>query len=73
MSLASLTLITETTERFSWTLHRLFQQTGSIAEQLATVRKLYEVSHIPNKIPDGELPFPEDAQQSKAGIALEFR
>ncbi|THG96057.1 hypothetical protein EW026_g5703 [Hermanssonia centrifuga] len=73
VSLASLGLITETTTNFTWTLHRFFEQTGSIAEQLSTVRKLYEIKNIRNKIPDGVRSFPEDAQKTSSGISLEFR
>nr|VWP00422.1 Mitochondrial phosphate carrier protein [Ganoderma boninense] len=53
--------------------YRLSYSTSSVAEQLATVRKLYEVGNIKNKIQDGTVPFPEDASQIKSGIALEFR
>ena len=52
---------------------RFLEQTGSIAEQLTTVRKLYEVINIPNRIPDGDQPFPEDSQKIKFGISVEFR
>ncbi|KAI0791831.1 P-loop containing nucleoside triphosphate hydrolase protein [Abortiporus biennis] len=73
MSLASLQLITETTNSFSATLYRLVEQTGSIAEQLSLVRKLYDVLLISNKIPDGSQPFPENQEKVKTGIAIEFR
>ncbi|GBE78652.1 hypothetical protein SCP_0115410 [Sparassis crispa] len=73
VSLASLNLIQQTTASFSWTVYRFFEQFGSIADQLATVRKLYDVVDIPNRIPDGNVPFPEDTQKLKAGISLEFR
>ena len=73
VSLASLSLIQENTSNLTWTIGRFLEQTGSIAEQLTTVRKLYEVSHIPNRIPDGNTPFPEDTQKINAGISVEFR
>lgn len=73
ISLTSLHLITETTSNFSWSLWRFLEQTGSIADQFATVRKLYDIVHIPNKIQDGTKPFPEDSQKVKHGISLEFR
>ena len=73
VSLASLHLIQQTTASFSWTLYHFFDQFGSIADQLATVRKLYEVENIRNQIVDGCVPFPEDAQKVRAGIAVEFR
>ncbi|KAH9855745.1 P-loop containing nucleoside triphosphate hydrolase protein [Lenzites betulinus] len=73
VSLASLNLLQQTTSQFSFTLWRFFEQTGSVTEQLATVRKLYSVAQIPNRIPDGKVPFPEDAQKIRNGVALEFR
>ena len=73
VSLASLNLLQQTTSQFSSTLWRFFDQTASVTEQLATVRKLYEVVHIPNRIEDGTVPFPEDAQTIKHGVVLEFR
>ncbi|CDO69837.1 hypothetical protein BN946_scf184803.g35 [Trametes cinnabarina] len=73
VSLASLNLLQQTTSQFSYTLWRFIEQTGSITDQLAAVRKLYSVAHIPNRIPDGTVPFPEDAQKLRHGVALEFR
>lgn len=73
VSLASLNLLQQTTSQFSYTLWRFFEQTGSVTEQLATVRRLYNVGQIPNRIPDGKVPFPEDAQKIQHGVALEFR
>ncbi|OBZ79057.1 hypothetical protein A0H81_00110 [Grifola frondosa] len=73
VSLASLNLIQQTTMHFTFAVYRLFSQTVSIADQLATVRKLYEVAKIPNRIVDGAMPFPEDAQKLICGVALEFR
>ncbi|TFK85037.1 P-loop containing nucleoside triphosphate hydrolase protein [Polyporus arcularius HHB13444] len=73
VSLASLNLLQQSTSQFSFMVWRFFDQTSSITEQLATVRKLYEVANIPNRIEDGTVPFPEDAQKIQHGIALEFR
>lgn len=52
---------------------RFVQQTGSITDKLETVRKLYDVSNIQNRIKDGTVPYPEDAQKLKHGITIEFR
>lgn len=73
VSLASLNLLQQSTSQFSFMVWRFFDQTSSITEQLATVRKLYEVANIPNRIKDGTVPFPEDAQKIRNGVALEFR
>ncbi|CCL99959.1 uncharacterized protein FIBRA_01984 [Fibroporia radiculosa] len=73
VSLASLNLIQQTTDSFGFTVFRFISQFGSIADQLATVRKLYDIVTIPNRIQDGTVPFPEDTQKVKAGILIEFR
>ncbi|EJF60391.1 hypothetical protein DICSQDRAFT_162011 [Dichomitus squalens LYAD-421 SS1] len=73
VSLASLHLIQESTMSFISNMHDLLNSTSSVSDQLAAVRKLYEVDKIKNKIADGTVPFPEDASQIKYGISLEFR
>ena len=54
-------------------LYRLFEQTGSIAEKFASVRKMYEVANIPNRVQDGKESFPEDPSTLRLGISVEFR
>ncbi|EJF56118.1 P-loop containing nucleoside triphosphate hydrolase protein [Dichomitus squalens LYAD-421 SS1] len=73
VSLASLNLLQQTTSHFSFTVWRFFDQTSSITEQLSTIRKLYEVANIPNRVEDGKVPFPEDAQKLRHGVSLEFK
>ncbi|KIJ59811.1 hypothetical protein HYDPIDRAFT_118060 [Hydnomerulius pinastri MD-312] len=73
ISLASLTLINHTANSFSSSLFHLFGESFSLAEQFASVRKLYEISNIPNRIVDGETPFPENQQGLRNGISVEFR
>lgn len=51
----------------------MFRQTGTIADSVSAVRKLYEILQIPNKIVDGTTPFPENTQKIKGGVSLEFR
>jgi len=73
LSLASLTLINQTASSFSATVFGLWGESLSLAEQFASVRKLYEISSIPNRVMDGTKPFPENQQVLRDGIALEFR
>jgi ABC-type multidrug transport system fused ATPase/permease subunit len=73
LSLASLTLINQTSNSFSATLFSLFGESFSLAEQFANVRKLYEIENVQNKVVDGTIPFPEDQQALKSGISVEFR
>ncbi|KAL0564030.1 hypothetical protein V5O48_018025, partial [Marasmius crinis-equi] len=73
LSLASLNLITQTTSSFGHLLTSLFDQTTSIADSLNNIRRLYEIIEVPNRIPDGTAPFPEDQQALQSGISVEFR
>ncbi|KAF8554561.1 P-loop containing nucleoside triphosphate hydrolase protein [Imleria badia] len=73
LSLASLTLINQTANSFSASLFGLFGESFSLAEQFASVQKLYEINNIRNRIVDGNVPFPEDQQTLRHGISIEFR
>jgi hypothetical protein len=73
LSLASLNLIQKTSASFSSGLLSFLDQTGSIAEQLESVRKLYEIENIPNRVVDGRESFPENQQTLNNGISVEFR
>ncbi|KAJ3719796.1 P-loop containing nucleoside triphosphate hydrolase protein [Lentinula raphanica] len=73
VSLASLNLITSSASSFSHTLLRLFEQTGSISDNFATIRKMYDAINLPNRIPDGITPYPENQQSLKSGMSVEFR
>jgi ABC-type multidrug transport system fused ATPase/permease subunit len=48
-------------------------ETGSIAEKLSSVKRLYEVGNIPNRVVDGNESFPENEQSLEMGISVEFR
>ncbi|KZP30394.1 P-loop containing nucleoside triphosphate hydrolase protein [Athelia psychrophila] len=73
LSLASLHLIQENASSFSTSIFDLLDKTANVAEQLASVRKLYEIDSIRNKIPDGKEPFPENRQTLLNGISVEFK
>ena len=73
ISIASLTLINHTATTFSSSLFALFGESFSLAEQFASVRKLYEISTIRNRIVDGQVPFPENQLSLHRGISIEFR
>ena len=49
-SLASLALITQTTQSFAYSLLALADETGGIGERLQAVRGLYEVTKIKNQV-----------------------
>lgn len=73
MSLTSLQLITSTVASFSSSLFELVQKSSRVADKLQAVRKLYDVSAVPNKIEDGHLPFPEKQHTLTPGFEIEFR
>ncbi|KAI9437631.1 HlyB/MsbA family ABC transporter [Lactarius indigo] len=73
VSLASLHLLQQSSSTFVMRIRDIFQRMGSISDQLASLRKLYEAENIPNKVVDGTIPFPENAQSIGDGISLEFR
>ncbi|KAA1475432.1 HlyB/MsbA family ABC transporter [Dentipellis sp. KUC8613] len=73
ISLVSLNLIQQSSQTFVSTISQFSSQAQSLSEQMANLRKLYEAANIPNKIPDGRMPFPENSQTVHAGVSLEFR
>ncbi|RPD56247.1 P-loop containing nucleoside triphosphate hydrolase protein [Lentinus tigrinus ALCF2SS1-7] len=73
VSLASLSLIQDAASKFVWSFQDMIYRMRGIEHQLTAVKKLYEVAKIPNVIPDGTIPFPEEASQIRSGVALEFR
>lgn len=73
LSLAAMHLIRENAFSFSQSVFTLLDETGDVAEQLANVRKLYEIDNIPNKVVDGCVPYPENQQTINNGISVEFR
>ena len=89
LSLASLNLITQTTNSFTYTAFSLYDETGAITEKLTTVRLLYEIIKIQNRIkvevpaknpsqvdyddPTLGVPFPEASQSLNWGISVEFK
>lgn len=50
LSLASLTLITQTSQSFARTAFALVDETESITDTLSKVIQLYEVARIPNRV-----------------------
>lgn len=89
LSLASLHLITQSTNTFSYTVFSLYDETGVITEKLSAVRLLYEIIKIPNRVKveisekanfgvDYDetslgIPFPEVQRSLNWGISIEFK
>lgn len=73
LSLASLNLIQTTVNSFSHSILYFVDQFGSISEQLDSIRKLYNIRNIKNRIASGATPFPDDSRKLRDGISIEFR
>ncbi|KAH6911178.1 HlyB/MsbA family ABC transporter [Coprinopsis sp. MPI-PUGE-AT-0042] len=73
LSLTSHQLVSSTVQSFSASLVDLVEQTTTIAEKLQAVRKLYDSALVPNKLKDGQIPFPESHATIAHGVELEFR
>lgn len=72
-SIASLNLITSTTNQFTNEFYSLMYTTENISTTLSNIRQLYEVENIPNQVEDGAVPYPEDQAKIRYGISVEFR
>ena len=72
-TLASLHLIQSTVGSFSISILQFFDQFGSVGEHLDSIRKLYEIKNIRLKVEDGTEPYPENEQNLRSGISVEFR
>ncbi|KAK0202956.1 P-loop containing nucleoside triphosphate hydrolase protein [Desarmillaria ectypa] len=73
LSLASLNLISSSATSFTFTLYSLFRGSSSVAERIASIRQLYEVGKMENRVADGAIPYPENPQTLSSGISVEFR
>lgn len=73
VTLASLSLIQTTVSSVTMSMTHFFDQFGSIAEQLESIRRLYEIKNIPNKIESGTEAYPENSRALESGISVEFR
>ncbi|RPD56250.1 HlyB/MsbA family ABC transporter [Lentinus tigrinus ALCF2SS1-7] len=72
-SLAALGLVQSAASSFAWSVYEMVSRTQGIEEQLQAVCNVYELADIPNVVPDGTVPFPENGESIESGIALEFR
>jgi hypothetical protein len=68
MALAAFTLIQSAAKNLRLNLNSIFQQTGDFASQLSSLRAIYAVSEIENKVQDGT----ESLNTNRDGLSLEF-
>jgi hypothetical protein len=73
ITLASLNLVMQATNDTIYAYLDMADENYSLKDQVADVRNLYETLEIPNKVPDGTFPFPENQRSLEIGISIEFR
>ena len=67
MALAAFTLIQSAAKNLRLNLNSIFQQTGDFASQLSSLRAIYAVSEIKNKVKDGT-----ESMNARDGLSLQF-
>ena len=67
MALAAFTLIQSAAKNLRLNLNSIFQQTGDFASQLSSLRAIYAVSEIKNKVKDGT-----ESMNTRDGLSLQF-
>jgi len=72
-SFASLSIIRSSIQEVYWKFRRLKDQANDIEGVFSDFRQLYELPNIPKGVLDGGLPFPENAQDLREGVSIEFR
>lgn len=73
IGLASAHLIESTSRAFTGDLYDVITRGRQVAWKLQVVQTLYSIASIPNKVPDGTIPFPEDTSTIKSGVLIEFK
>lgn len=69
LSLATITLVQSTTNRFAAKVEQLANVSDGLADEVANFRNLFELSEMAGDLVDGTVPFESEGQ----GMAIEFR
>ncbi|TEB32319.1 P-loop containing nucleoside triphosphate hydrolase protein [Coprinellus micaceus] len=72
-SLSTLHLVTSTVSSLNNQLSSLGRSIEGISDDVLSIRRYYETVDMPNKIPDGLTPFPENEFDLSNGISVEFK
>ncbi|VDC06143.1 unnamed protein product [Peniophora sp. CBMAI 1063] len=72
VSMASLNMVEQSTSSFMESLVNIRNGYHEFANNLKTVKMLYELEELEPTISDGKHPYPENAQSLRSGIAVEF-
>ena len=73
VTMASLNVVEQATSSFVQEFLDMRSYIHQFTSNLKMLKTLYEVEAIRNFIPNGIIPYPEDAQSLRSGIAVEFR
>lgn len=73
VTLASINLVIQAANDTIYAYQDIADEKCSIKDHVANIRNFYEILEIPNKVPDGTLPFPENQRSLEMGISIEFR
>ncbi|KZS90374.1 P-loop containing nucleoside triphosphate hydrolase protein [Sistotremastrum niveocremeum HHB9708] len=73
VSLASLNVIQESVSSFTLMVYQIYREAESLSENLQSIKSLYKLDEIENRVRDGNTHFLENTLSLSDGIAIEFR
>jgi ABC-type multidrug transport system fused ATPase/permease subunit len=73
ISLATLQLVNSAMTSLTQKTRTLGSNIDGLSGQVGNIRDFYTRLDLQNRIPDGSVPFPENAQDISLGISVEFR
>ena len=56
-----------------YSFHYILNSMNSFQQQCATLKNLYALSEVKNKLQDGELSYPRGDAEDERGMSFEFR
>lgn len=74
ISFGSFALVQSTIQSFTESLSALHSSVNSYAKYISTIaRVVYDVIEVPNAVISGKVDFPENKEDLRYGISVEFR
>lgn len=73
VTLGDLILLQQTTQSVQSTSSMLLYKVQALSGHMLTIRNIYTLSEMQNKIKDGDVPYPRTAEKSHSGAEIEFR
>ncbi|EJD55703.1 P-loop containing nucleoside triphosphate hydrolase protein [Auricularia subglabra TFB-10046 SS5] len=73
-TMASFSVIQQSVQTFTMQVVQLMYSGDNVAQSLQSLKELYELINVKNRVVDGTEPFPENAQETAThGISIEFK